>query len=154
LIVSLREGRRQPRDAAKKSIAALSSWRTAASETISAAKDRRIQWSIEDTASEKFFLTHITMRAALSGSLLYYEPAEIFFDLRLVPDSTIPEKYSHSGAPIPFDPAGIWNMQASPKLANYPAGSAARADAERFNGIYTNLQNSLPDLIIAQVYGA
>jgi Ferritin-like len=73
----------------------------------------------------------------------YYRFAEIFFGRRLVPDATVPDKYSYSGAPIPFDPAGIWDMQENPKLANYPAGSEARAYAERFNGIYTNLLNSL-----------
>ena len=31
----------------------------------------------------------------------------------------------------------------NPKLANYPAGSTAHAYAERLNGIYTNLLNSL-----------
>ena len=53
------------------------------------------------------------------------------------------EKYSYSGAPIPFDPTGIWDMVTNPKLATYSAGSTARAYAERFNGIYTNLLNSL-----------
>jgi hypothetical protein len=73
----------------------------------------------------------------------YYRFAEIYNGRRLMPDPTVKEKYSYSGAPIPFDPAGIWNMVVNPKLANYPAGSAAHAYAERFNGIYTNLLNSL-----------
>jgi hypothetical protein len=73
----------------------------------------------------------------------YYRFAEIYNGRCLVPDSTVKEKYSYSGAPIPFDPAGIWDMVVDPKVANYSAGSTARAYAERFNGIYTNLLNSL-----------
>jgi Ferritin-like len=73
----------------------------------------------------------------------YYRFAEIYYGKRLVPDPTVPQKFSYSGAPIPFDPAGIWNMVSDPKVDTYPAGSTARAYAERFNGIYTNLLNSL-----------
>jgi hypothetical protein len=73
----------------------------------------------------------------------YYRFAEIFYGKRLVPDPTAAEKYSYSGAPIPFDASGIWDMVADPKAQNYPAGSTARAYAERFNGVYTNLLNSL-----------
>lgn len=73
----------------------------------------------------------------------YYRFAEIYYGRRLVPDPAANEKYSYSGAPIPFDTAGIWDMLADPKVANYPEGSAARAYAERFNGIYTDLLNSL-----------
>jgi hypothetical protein len=73
----------------------------------------------------------------------YYRFAEIFYGRRLVPDPTVEEKYSYSGAPIPFDPTGIWDMVINPKVESYSAGSTARAYAERFNGIYTNLLNSL-----------
>ena len=73
----------------------------------------------------------------------YYRFAEIYNGKRLVPDPTVEEKFSYSGAPIPFDPVGIWDMVINPKVANYPAGSTARAYADRFNGIYTNLLNSL-----------
>jgi hypothetical protein len=73
----------------------------------------------------------------------YYRFAEIFYGRRLVPDPMVEEKYSYSGAPIPFDPTGIWDMVINPKVENYSAGSTARAYAERFNGIYTNLLNSL-----------
>jgi hypothetical protein len=73
----------------------------------------------------------------------YYRFAEIFSGRRLLPDPTVEEKYSYSGAPIPFDPTGIWDMALNPKVENYAAGSTARAYAERFNGVYTNLLNSL-----------
>jgi hypothetical protein len=73
----------------------------------------------------------------------YYRFAEIFHGRRLVPDPTIAEKYSYSGAPIPFDETGIWNMVTDPKAESYAEGSTARAYAERFNRIYTNLLNGL-----------
>jgi hypothetical protein len=73
----------------------------------------------------------------------YYRFAEIYHGKRLVPDPSVEEKFSYSGAPIPFDAAGIWDMVTNPKVASYPADGAARAYAERFNGIYTNLLNSL-----------
>lgn len=73
----------------------------------------------------------------------YYRFAEIYYGRRLMPDPTVKEKYSYSGAPIAFDSTGIWNMVTNPKAKNYPAGSTARAYADRFNGIYTNLLNSL-----------
>jgi hypothetical protein len=73
----------------------------------------------------------------------YYRFAEIYHGKRLVPNPSVEEKFSYSGAPIPFDAAGIWDMVTNPKVANYPANGAARAYAERFNGIYTNLLNSL-----------
>ena len=73
----------------------------------------------------------------------YYRFAEIYNGKRLMPDPTVEEKFSYSGAPIPFDAAGIWDLVTNPKVANYRAGSTARAYAARFNGIYTNLLNSL-----------
>jgi hypothetical protein len=73
----------------------------------------------------------------------YYRFAEIYHGKRLVPDPSVEEKFSYSGAPIPFDAAGIWDMVMNPKIANYRADSAARAYAQRFNAIYTNLLNSL-----------
>jgi hypothetical protein len=73
----------------------------------------------------------------------YYRFEEIVKGRRLVPDSTVPEKYSYSGAPIPFDPAGVWDMVSDPKVQSYPQNSKVRASAERFNAIYTNLLNGL-----------
>jgi rubrerythrin len=73
----------------------------------------------------------------------YYRFAEIFNGRRLVPDPTVEKKYSYSGAPIPFDTKGIWDMVINPKVENYSVGSTARAYAERFNHIYSNLLNSL-----------
>ncbi|MEH3062533.1 MAG: ferritin-like protein [Methylobacterium radiotolerans] len=73
----------------------------------------------------------------------YYRFAEIFHGRHLVPDPGAPEKFSYSGAPIPFDQAGVWDMLSDPKVSGYAPGSTARAYAERFNGIYTNLLNCL-----------
>jgi hypothetical protein len=36
----------------------------------------------------------------------YYRFAEIFYGKRLVPDATVPEKFSYAGALIPFDASG------------------------------------------------
>ena len=37
----------------------------------------------------------------------YYRFAEIFHQRTLVPDNSVPEGFSYSGAPIPFDPTGV-----------------------------------------------
>ena len=73
----------------------------------------------------------------------YYRFAEIYYGRRLIPDAAAPEKYSYSGAPIPCDPAGVWDEVINPKLSRYKAGSAAAVYAERFNQIYGNLLNGL-----------
>jgi hypothetical protein len=73
----------------------------------------------------------------------YYRFAEIYYGRRLIPDRTVANGYSYAGARIPFDPTGIWDMVTNPKVANYPAGSTARAYAERFSVIYTNLLRGL-----------
>jgi hypothetical protein len=73
----------------------------------------------------------------------YYRFAEIYYGRRLVADASEPQGYSYSGDPIPFDQTGVWDMVTDPKVANYVAGSTAQVYAERFNGIYTNLLDSL-----------
>ena len=73
----------------------------------------------------------------------YYRFAQIYYGRRLIPDRAAAEGYSYAGSPIPFDPAGIWDMITNPKVINYAAGSVARAYAERFNVIYTNLLRGL-----------
>jgi hypothetical protein len=73
----------------------------------------------------------------------YFRFAEILYGRRLVPDPSVKEKFSYSGAPIPFDQTGVLDMVIDPKVQDYTNGSTARAYAGRFNGIYTNLLNSL-----------
>jgi hypothetical protein len=73
----------------------------------------------------------------------YYRFAEILNGRRLIFDPTVEKNYSYTGEAVPFDPAGIWDLVTDPKTQNYAVGSTARAYAERFNVIYTNLLNGL-----------
>jgi hypothetical protein len=68
--------------------------------------------------------------------------AEIYYGRRLVPDPTVKEKYSYSGAPLPFGTAGIWDGGRS-EGCKLSRRKCPRAYAERFNGIYTDLLNNL-----------
>jgi Ferritin-like len=73
----------------------------------------------------------------------YYRFAEIFHQRTLVPDNSVPEKYSYSGAPIPFDPGGVLPIAANPTSKLYPPGSKARVESDVFNQIYSNLLRAL-----------
>jgi hypothetical protein len=73
----------------------------------------------------------------------YYRFAEIFNKKTLVPDSSVSEGYSYSGAAIPFDGSGVWNMVTDSKASQYPVGSRARTLVEQFNDAYTKLLNAL-----------
>jgi Ferritin-like len=91
-----------------------------------------------------------------SGGIVahYYRFAEIVYARRLVRDATAPNGFSYSGAAVPLDPAGVWNLLSSAKTVDYAPGSEARALAERFNYSYTTLLRVLhrtfrgePDLL-------
>ena len=73
----------------------------------------------------------------------YYRFAELSHGRRLVPDSSVPEGYSYSGAPVPFDPAQVWPMPANPEIEHYPPRTRARLVAEQFAGTYTRLLHAL-----------
>jgi rubrerythrin len=73
----------------------------------------------------------------------YYRYAEIYNGKTLVADPSTPLGYSYSGAPIPFDPTGVYPTVENPKAANYPAGSKARYACDTFNYTYTSLLKSL-----------
>ena len=73
----------------------------------------------------------------------YYRFAEIFHQRTLVPDSTVKEGYSYSGAPIRFDPAGVWPIVANPHSGLYPPTSIQRVELDVFNQIYSNLLRAL-----------
>lgn len=73
----------------------------------------------------------------------YYRFAEIFFGRRLVASPTAPNGFAYAGAPIPFDPSGIWNLVPNAKASQFAAGSRARFLAEQFNGSYSSLLNAL-----------
>jgi hypothetical protein len=73
----------------------------------------------------------------------YYRFAEIFHQRTLVPDNSVPEKYSYSGAPIPYDPTGVLPIIANPNSSLYPAKSTERVESDVFNQIYSNLLRAL-----------
>ncbi len=73
----------------------------------------------------------------------YYRFAEIFHQRTLVPDPTVPQGHSYSGAPITFDPAGVRPIVANPYSGLYPAASIQRVESDVFNQIYSNLLRGL-----------
>jgi hypothetical protein len=73
----------------------------------------------------------------------YYRFAELVHGRRLVPDPTVPEGYSYTGAPVPFDPDGVWPMPPNPRTGNYPVGSRSRFMADQFAEAYTRLLRAL-----------
>ena len=73
----------------------------------------------------------------------YYRFAEVFHQRTLVPDNSVPEKYSYSGAPIPYDPTGVLPIIANPNSGLYPLNSKERVESDVFNQIYSNLLRAL-----------
>jgi rubrerythrin len=73
----------------------------------------------------------------------YYRLAQIVYGRRLVKDPDTREGYSYSGAPVPLDPAGVWNLYPDPKIADYEPGSRAYNLVQRFNYAYTALLRAL-----------
>lgn len=71
----------------------------------------------------------------------YYRFAEIVHARRLVRAQD--GSWSYSGAPVPLDPAGVYNLLSDPKGADYTPGSDARALSDRFNYSYTSLLRAL-----------
>jgi hypothetical protein len=81
-----------------------------------------------------------------SGFAHYYRFMEVQRGHRLVRVSTtgpVEKQWAYSGAPVPFDPTGVYPVPSDLKAANYPAGSQSRALCERFNYTYTALLRSL-----------
>jgi Ferritin-like len=79
----------------------------------------------------------------------YYRFAEIVHGRRLVrdpaasPDAPPDERYSYAGAPVPVNQAAVRDAPLNPKLAAYPAGSAAWNACKAFNYTYTGLLKAL-----------
>jgi hypothetical protein len=70
----------------------------------------------------------------------FYRFSEIFHGRGLVIE---PGGYSYTGAPIPFDPKGVWPMMDNPSLAALPPGSRAWNLSNLFNRSYQDLLNAL-----------
>jgi len=54
-----------------------------------------------------------------------------------------PEGFAFTGAPVPFDPEGVYPMMDDPDLALYPTGSRAELLAMQFAQTYQSLLNCL-----------
>jgi Ferritin-like len=77
------------------------------------------------------------------GLAHYYLYSEIGKGRRLVKDPSAPEGYSYSGAPIAFDPSGVFPMVDNPTQVVLPAGSLVSRLANQFDQTYTALLNAL-----------
>ncbi len=71
----------------------------------------------------------------------YYKFSEIVEGRQLV--KAIGGGYGYTGAKIPFDPAGVWNMVDNPSLVTYPDGSRAKLLSDQFTESYQALLASL-----------
>jgi len=54
-----------------------------------------------------------------------------------------PEGFAYGGAPILFDPAGVWPLRPNCKIAEFAPGTQARTRIEAFAYNYSALLNSL-----------
>jgi hypothetical protein len=53
--------------------------------------------------------------------------------------------FAYDGAPILFDPSGVWPLRPNCKIADFAVGTQARTRIERFAYSYTSLLNALHD---------
>lgn len=54
-----------------------------------------------------------------------------------------PPSYAYAGAPIPFDPDGVWPLRANCRIADFKRGTDARTRIEQFAYNYSALLNAL-----------
>lgn len=73
----------------------------------------------------------------------YYRLAQIVYGRMLVKDPETKEGYSYSGAPVPLNPAGVWNLYPDAKVVDYDPASRAYNLVQRFNHSYTSLLRAL-----------
>jgi len=73
----------------------------------------------------------------------YYRFMEIQKGYQLVADTTAPGGYAYNGAPIPFDPTGVYPVTTNPALCPYPPGSVQASANNNFNDTYTSLLSAL-----------
>jgi len=73
----------------------------------------------------------------------YYRFMEIQKGYQLVADTTAPGGYAYNGAPIPFDPTGVYPVTTNPALCPYPPGSVQASANNNFNYTYTSLLSAL-----------
>ena len=75
----------------------------------------------------------------------YYLFEQIVRGHQLVQNAAAPNGFSYTGAVIPFEPDGVWDIPDNPKAADYPVGSAARNKVDGFNRAYSDLLRLLDD---------
>jgi hypothetical protein len=80
----------------------------------------------------------------------YYRFEEIVKGRRLIVDPSVPEGYSFSGAPVPFDAATVIPLQENSKLSDYKPGTLAYAGVRQANYTYTAMLNALHDTFDGQ----
>jgi hypothetical protein len=73
----------------------------------------------------------------------YYRYAEILHGRSLVANKTPPPDFAYAGDPIPFDPAGVFDVVTNPSAGGYAPGSAAEINNRSFNYTYTALLKTL-----------
>lgn len=87
------------------------------------------------------------------GYAHYYRFMQIQKGYLLVKDPQIKPpnpQYSYTGAPVPFDPLGVYAVPTDPKAATYPPGSTQRFACDNFNYTYTSLLLALNALFNGQ----
>ena len=85
--------------------------------------------------------TSITNPTDLEGEIAhYFRFQEIVHGRRIV---MADDGFSYTGAPVPFDPDGVWPMMDNPSTAELPEGSRARLLSEHFNRNYAQVLRAL-----------
>lgn len=80
---------------------------------------------------------------AEGGLAHYYLYSEIVKGRRLVKDPSAPDGYSYSGAPIVFDPTGVFPMVDNPGQVVLPSNTPVSRLADQCDQTYTALLNAL-----------
>jgi len=70
----------------------------------------------------------------------YYKFGEIVAGRQVI---QTPTSFAYAGAPILFDPAGIWPLRANCKIADFPQGTQARTRIAQYAYSYSTLLNAL-----------
>ncbi len=73
----------------------------------------------------------------------YYRFSEIKHGHQLVTNPRVPEGFSFTGDPVPFDANQVWPFAIDPRAERYAEGTAARRMVDQFNRSYTKLLKAL-----------
>jgi hypothetical protein len=70
----------------------------------------------------------------------FYKFGEIYYGREIVGNNY---DFAYQGAPILFEPSGVWPLKANCKIEDFPKDSQARTRIERFAYCYSTLLNAL-----------